>query len=47
MPEPIPLGTRLGIERQHIIIHEPRRLVDQFLDERFPIKAGMSHTVEW
>jgi len=33
MPQPIPLTTRLRIKRPDIIIHDPRRLVDQLLVE--------------
>lgn len=33
MPQSIPLATALRIKRPDIIIHDPRRLVDQLLVE--------------
>jgi hypothetical protein len=39
MPEPVPLGTGLCVQRQDIVIHRPRRLVMDFLFERNTIEA--------
>src|SRR3954469_6443384 len=40
MPEPIPLRTRLGIQRQNIIIDRPRSFVINMLMELLSAETG-------
>lgn len=39
MPKTIPLRATLRVERQSIVIHRPRRLVEDMLMKRLPIET--------